>query len=525
MIDSKPFTPGRALALAVLLCITGPVLAADSADSVQTLSGVVSGEELTDGIQVFRGIPYAAPPTGDLRWQPPQPVAVWEGTRDATQFGAICPQPPTLAQMTAEALPASREDCLFLNVWTPATNPYVPLPVMVWIHGGGLSLGWSNQAVYDGMDFAKQGIVLVSINYRLGPLGYLAHPELSAESDHGASGNYGFLDQLAALGWVRQNIAAFGGDPKRVTIFGESAGATSVFALLASPLSDGLFHGAIAQSPWVTPTNVALQSEPTPFARSGEAQGIAFAEHVIGKGATLADLRALDAGAMIAKGGFNPIITADGWFMAELPEARFAADKQQDVPIIVGTNTNEGTMFMAPMVGSLEAFQADIEATYGDQSAAVLAMYPAASKADLPTAADRYITDTWFLRAARSMLIHSADSASPAYQYQFTRRSQAIPAWGAHHAAELGYVFGNLVGFGPRTAPPSAEDVALSKAMNTYWSQFARTGNPNSEGLPAWPAFVPGTEQYLELGDTIKTGAQLEKANCDALEAIIANAG
>ncbi|MDX1384063.1 MAG: carboxylesterase/lipase family protein [Thermoanaerobaculia bacterium] len=518
----------KRFALAAILFVSLPLVAlaaADRTDAVRIHSGLVAGETLADGVRVFRGIPFAAPPVGDLRWRPPQDVEAWSGVRDATRFGAVCPQPPTLIQMERGEAPEQSEDCLFLNVWTPATDPGASLPVMVWIHGGGLSLGFSHQAVYDGLPFARHGVVLVSVNYRLGALGFLAHPELSAESEHGASGNYGFLDQIAALEWVQRNIAAFGGDPDRVTIFGESAGGTSVFALVASPMTSGLVHRAIAQSPWVTETNVAYQTRPTPFVASAEEQGLAFATHQLGEGADLADLRELAPAAIVAKGGFSPIINVDGRFMPDAPEAIFAAGRQQDVPLIVGTNANEGTMFMGGMTSSLETFRGSIEGVFGEQAEGVLALYPAAAKEQLPEVADRYITEAWFLRPSRAMLRGHAKVKSPAYQYHFTRASRAIPAWGAHHAAELGYVFNTFIGFGPGAVEPDATDRELGAAMIEYWSSFAADGDPNTDGRPEWPAFAPASEAYLELGDEIRTGAKLGKASCDALDALRAAAG
>jgi len=524
-LQNVPVILAILLAMALFLVMALPLSAVDWTDSVRTHSGLVSGEGLEDGIRVFRGIPFAAPPVGDLRWRPPQEVAPWDEMRNATEFGAVCPQPPTLAAMGGGTLPEFSEDCLFLNLWTPAQDPDEALPVMVWIHGGGLSLGYSNQEIYDGVGFAKHGIVLVSINYRLGPLGFLAHPELSAESADGASGNYGFLDQLAALEWVQKNIAAFGGDPDTVTIFGESAGGTSVFALLTSPMSEGLFHRAIAESPWVTETNVTYQSKATPFVASGEAQGVEFARLLVGEDAdaSLPALRAFDADEMIKKGGFSPFINVDRWFMPEAPETTFAAGRQRNVPLIVGTNANEGTMFMAAFIQSVESYEKALDETYGDQSKAVLAMYPAALKEDLAKAADRFITDAWFLRPGRAMLRATSKVSSPGYQYHFTRASRAIPAWGAHHAAELGYVFNTYAGFGPQV-DPNAEDLDLGATMIDYWSQFAKTGDPNGNGRPHWPVHQPGSEAYLELGDTIRSGTKLRKAACDALDGIIAKA-
>ncbi len=296
-----------------------------------------------------------------------------------------------------------------------------------------------------------------------------------------------------------------------------------MFALLASPLSEGLFHRAIAESPWITSTNVTYQKAATPFVPSGEDQGRVFARHALGDGATLADLRALDAASMIAKGGFAPIVTADGWFLPELPEAIFANGGQRDVPVIVGTNANEGTMFMAGMAASPQAYEDAVFREFGSEGPAVMKLYPPRHNS-LAASADRYITDAWFIRASRAML-RGSSRINTAYQYSFTRASTTIPAWGAHHAIELGYVFGNPGGgLGPSPAAPSAADLELSRAMNGYWVQFARTGNPNGDGLPEWPPYDPESEPYLEFGATIQVGSHLCEKRCDALDQIIAAA-
>ena len=329
---------------------------------VATESGVVAGQRLANGLHVYRDVPYAAAPVGDLRWRAPLPAATWEGARDATQFGPICPQPSALVAMIQEALPEADEDCLFLNIWTPARTTGDGLPVMVWIHGGGLSLGWSSQEGYDGQELAKRDVVSVSINYRLGPFGFLALPVLSDESD-GASGNYGFLDQVAALEWVQRNISEFGGDPGRVTIFGESAGGTSVVALLASPMSEGLIHGAVAQSPWFTDTNVADLKTPGRFVDSAEAMGSQWIDAIAPESinATLEALRRIPASELVGDGKTElPMyITVGGEFMPEGVEAVFQSGGQRDIPLIIGTNADEGTMAIAEGYSDKQQFHAN----------------------------------------------------------------------------------------------------------------------------------------------------------------------
>ena len=294
---------------------------------------------------------------------------------------------------------------------------------MVWIHGGGLSLGWSQQAVYDGAAFASRGVVLVSINYRLGPLGFLSLPDLSRESEHGSSGNYGFLDQVAALEWVKRNVAAFGGDPRNVTIFGESAGGTSVHALLTSPRAAGLYHRAIAESAWITENNIADLHQASPLGPSAEDLGLRWASSVAAGDSSLAALRRVPAADLIAKSGlgFRPVIAIDGWFMPEHGETTFAQGKGTKVPLIAGTNSNEGTMFMAGLgYRDAGAYRDGMSKIYGDQAAAVLALYPAPSDGDLDQTLDRYLTDSWFLRATRGMLLGMARAGAPTYQYHFT---------------------------------------------------------------------------------------------------------
>jgi para-nitrobenzyl esterase len=501
--------------------------AAAHAEPVRLDSGLVEGElvDAARDLRVFRGIPYAAPPVGELRWKPPQAVASWDGVRAAREFAPICPQPPTLAAMTREALPPSNEDCLYLNVWTAAPSAEAKLPVMVWIHGGGLTLGWSQQAVYDGSAFAARGVVLVSINYRLGPLGFLSLPELSRESEHGSSGNYGFLDQVAALQWVERNIAAFGGDPSNVTLFGESAGGTSVHALLTSPRAAGLFHRAIAESPWITESNIAYLRSASPFGPSAEDQGQSWVAKLGATDTSLAALRRVPAAEIIAKSsqGYAPLIAVDGWFMPAHGEKVFAAGGATKVPLIAGTNTDEGTMFATMLgVGNASAYRDHLSRIYGEQGAAALQVYPAPSDdGALADTLNRYLTDSWFLRATRGMLLGSARAGAPTYQYHFSLRSRAVPAWGAHHAAELSFVFNNPGGLGGSTEWNESER-RVADAMIGYWVQFATTGDPNREGLPAWPRFDVATEPYLELGNEIKAGTRLCADRCAELDRILA---
>ncbi len=483
-----------------------------NAESIKLDTGSVKGETEASGVTVYRGIPFAAPPVGDLRWKPPQPVSNWQGVRDATQFSKACPQPPTLAQMMGEKLPELSEDCLYLNVWTAAAKKE-NLPVMVWIHGGGLTLGWGHQRGYDGTNFAQRNVVFVSVNYRLGPLGYLAHRKLSKESDAGVSGNYGFLDQLAALRWVQENIGQFGGDPNNVTIFGESAGGTSVNALVASPLSDGLFHRAIAQSAWVTETNYARLNQALPAVASAEELGQQWADKVLDGKTTLKALRSVSVEDILEKTGDNypVVVTVDGWFMPDLSANIFARGEQQNVPLIAGTNKDEGTMFLGALpFETTEAFETNLRSSFGTESDRILDLYPATNAQQLMAAKNQFITDTWFILGTRGMLAGMEKVSSNAYQYHFTRRSTALPQWGAHHGLEIGYAFHNL-----DATQQNETDLTLADAMIQYWVQFARTGDPNVDGLPAWPAYTTSGDRYLELGDNIVVGSKLRKLAID----------
>ncbi len=485
-------------------------------------SGLVSGMT-ADGVRSFKGIPYAASTAGANRWKPPQPATAWSGVRAATDFGSDCPQAayPQGSMYYSKPRPQS-EDCLCLNVWTAAKDGD-KRPVMVWIHGGALTRGSGATPTYDGANFAKKGVVLVTINYRLGPLGYLAHPELTAESAQHSSGNYGVLDQIAALKWVQKNIAAFGGDAKRVTIFGESAGSWSVNALVATPLAKGLFQRAIGESGGTFGAMAALQADKKAVL-AAEKTGAAF-----GKAAgaeTLAAMRALPAEKIIsvfnddAEGRkFRSAANVDGWVFPDEIRAIFAKGKQNDVPVIVGSNANEMTTLTVPAAvpKTLADYQKRITPQYGEVLGEFEALYPAKSDADVPKAYLDSLRDVTFTLPMRTWARMTATGKSKAYLYWFSHvpPNPQSSYLGAYHAGEIAYVFHNL---SPQNGLIQAADHKLAEMMMSYWINFATTGNPNGKGLPEWKAYEQQTEPYLDFGAPIQLRNHLLKAQLDFLE-------
>ncbi len=492
------------------------------------------------GIIAFRGIPYAAPPVGDLRWRPPAQVSGWQGVRDAAGSGPIC------IQNGGQIVPQD-EDCLLLNVWAPRETSE-PRPVLFWIHGGGYTGGSGSTAIYDGTPLAADGAVVVTINYRLNVFGFLAHPALSAESPHGASGNYGLLDMVAALEWVRDNIAAFGGDPGRVTIFGESAGGGAVMSVMLVPQAGGLFHGAIAQSNWINGWDRPL-AEPARGWEAAEAQGVRVAAALgIAEGAedSLAALRAAsaadvfaasnaEAGSAFMRTGNVWAPNVDGWVIPEDPLAMYRAGRQHPVPLITGLNGNEGSLMTRGMdIPNVGAFEAYVRSVYPELADEMLAHYDASSPAAAKAAVDKVVHDLYFAGPVRAHAEAQAAAGAPTWLYHFTH----VPptAWGAalgsHHAAELVYVFGTLTrreegGERPLGLTPVGDytdtDTALSATMRAYWVQFAATGDPNREGLPPWPAFDPETDRHLELSSAIAPGTAVDTAGAALWEALQAN--
>jgi len=478
-----------------------------SAATVQLDSGMVSGAGgSTAGVEVYKGIPYAAPPIGNLRWRAPQPVSHWDGVRKADEFGAMCMQ----SARGGAATPAKMsEDCLFLNVWT-AASAGDRRPVMVWIHPGGYNTGSGAAPGYDGEALAKKGVVLVTINYRLGVFGFFSHPELTKESEHHASGNYAFMDQVAALGWVQRNIAAFGGDPGRVTVFGDSAGSSSIANLMGSPRARGLFQRAVGESgAWM-----GLSLLP--------ARPLAEAEQSGAKLGTLADLRAKPADELLKVGrGGGPVI--DGWFLPEDVATIFAQGRQNDVPLIAGSNQDEGTFFLQPTIAA--KFVERARTRYGDRADAFLKLYPAgsdeeASASQLAAFRDElaFVMRVW----ARAQ---TKTGHSQAYLFYFTHQPPP-PAGvtarggfgsGATHGSEAQYIFGNLLG--PRAW--TSVDRAVSDMLSAYWVNFAATGDPNGQGLAKWPAFDDRkSDRPLVFGDRAAVGPAPDRAQLDFFEGI-----
>jgi para-nitrobenzyl esterase len=487
-----------------------PLVTSAAPETVAVSGGQVSGTA-ANGVRAFKGIPFAAPPVGDLRWKAPQPVVAWKGVRAADAFGAPCIQEPypansPYASSGVTAADPPKEDCLYLNVWTAAATGD-KLPVMVWIHGGAWTRGAGSSATYDGTALAKKGVVVVTTNYRLGVFGFLAHPELTAESPHHASGNYAILDHVAALKWVQNNIAAFGGDPSRVTIFGESAGSWSVNTVQATPLAKGLFHRAIGES--------GGQFASTTSLAAAEKAGAAFAKSAGAE--SLATLRGVPADKILAT-PFRSGVNVDGYVLPDTVRNLFAQKKQNDVPVLIGSNANEWTTLSNPsqFPKTLDAYRQRVETQYGAAVKDYDAVYPVKSEADIAEALLGVGRDTTFTLEMRTWARLVTASGKLAFLYQFTRVPPGPnPAWGAYHAAEIQYAFNNVA------SRPWATDVdrRLADQMSSYWVNFATTGDPNGKGLPKWTPYDQNGEPYLELGDAVQTKTHLLKAQLDFLEA------
>lgn len=520
--DATPRVPGAPAATA-----RAPRVVADG----ETLEGVaIAGR----AVSVFKGIPYAEPPVGARRWTPPvaRSAAGARSVRQATSFGAECMQDDREQRWTAQIYAVfgrdkdatyaqlhPSEDCLFLNVWTGnATTRGTPRPVMVWIHGGSNVSGSGHGSWYDGTHLAEQGVVVVTINYRLGVYGFLAHPGLVAESPQGAAGNYALMDQLEALRWVQRNIRAFGGDPSRVTVFGESAGAIDILHLLASPLSQGLLHRAIVQS--------GSYFGGMPRVAAAAQGGVALAKALgvdssASPAASLAALRAATPERLAAALRATPTATVgpivDGWVLPDVTGRRFEQGQVQRVPLLVGSNANEATTLktlLPPVPRTVQGYKNFLSSLLFF-AAPTEQLYPAKTDAEVEPALMAVFTDFAFTCTARGAARDYARAGVPAWQYWFTRTYPGGESLGAYHAMEITYAFGNVDPMLPRTPT----DIALSQAMVRYWTRFAATGDPNGPEAPAWPAHTTTGNEYLELGATIAPRANLKPQACAVADA------
>ena len=460
---------------------------------LRTANGVLEGVVSPDGkVRTFKGIPYAAPPVGPLRWKAPQPAPSWTGVRRAVDYPPRCMQGRIFDDMVFNDEGPS-EDCLYLNIWMPANPPEPRLPVMVWIHSGGFVAGSSSEPRQDAGNLSKKGVMVVSFNYRLGVFGFFAHPELTKESGHNASGNYGLLDQVAALEWIKQNIATFGGDPDNVTIFGESSGAFSVSALVASPLARGLFCRAIGESGTVFDTRPPSKSRV-----EAEKAGVEFAESAFGT-ASLEALRAipapkvLEAALKLSREYFLPDI--DGYFLPMDGRSIYAAGKQSHIPLLAGWNQDEGSIesFFANDEPTAGNYVVRAKARFGSNAETFLKLYPAATSAQAKRAAQDFVGDEYIAYATWKWLeIQLKTGGSPVFRYEFDQ-TLPLPADAkpgtepkAPHASEIEFVFRVL---SSKDLPWRPEDREVSELMSSYWTNFAKTGDPNGPGLPQWLAY------------------------------------
>lgn len=479
----------RAALIATTLLTFAAAAAAAIDDPVKLDTGRISGTATgAPDVRVFKGIPYAAPPTGDLRWRAPKPAEHWDGVRKADEFGPVCMQ---------GGKQKMSEDCLYLNVWTGAQSASEKRPVMFWIYGGGYYTGSGSQPMYDGEALAKKGAVVVTFNYRLGAFGFFSHPELTKESDRRGAANFGVMDSIAALHWVQKNIARFGGDPKRVTIFGESAGAGMVANLLAIPQAKGLFVRAIGESSaWAT-----TKVEPLPTLAEAEMQGEKIADAVGAK--SLAELRAAPAEAIQKAGrGTGPVV--DGWLIPEDPGKVFTAGKQTDVPVLTGSNRDES--FGGNPKSSAEFVEA-AKKRFGDSADAFLKVYPADSDDEARESAFYSGRDEMAFVMRNWARLEEKPGKAKAFVYYFTEQPPRLPnargpfAPGPHgsatHVSEILYAFGHLDGSRPWTD----DDRKVADEMSSYWVNFARNGDPNGKGLSKWPVFDGNAHSVMVLGN------------------------
>jgi para-nitrobenzyl esterase len=496
---------GRLLntAIWVLIAVTSICIHGQEVVSIETgqLKGASEG-----GVTSFKGIPYAAPPVGDSRWEPPLPAAHWNGVRPATDFGHDCMQMPTRSAAAPRRTVAS-EDCLYINIWA-SEHRSGKMPVMVWIHGGGWVQGGTSPDIYDGAAFAHQGIIFVSLNYRLGRFGFFAFPELTRESKTRQIGNYGYFDQLAALKWVQRNIAAFGGDPHRVTIAGESAGGGAVHAMMTSPLTTGLFNGSIVQSGG---GRTGFGSPGLRQGRNGQPSaeeiGVAFAKSkgITGDGPeALKQLRALPPETIVDGLSMATMFTArsaysgpmiDGTIVIDEPQTLYRAGKYQQLPMIVGANSADMGMSRATTVQ-------EVFAPFGAKQAAAEEAYAASESKDVRALATTVASDSLMAEPARFVAQTLSSQGVPAWEFRFSYVADSMrKEWpGAPHATDVPFVFDTArAHYG---APLTEADEKVAQEMNTYWANFVKTGNPNGAGLPNWPAYNSASDMLMDFTDS-----------------------
>lgn len=482
-------------------------------DQVQVEQGIVQGS-LEEGLKVFKGIPFAAPPVGDLRWKAPQPAESWEGVKPTIEYA------PAPMQGGSPASGKS-EDCLYLNVWTPATAPDEKIPVLVWIYGGGFSFGSTSDPVHNGEHLARKGVVVVSIAYRVGQLGFLAHTELSAENPNGVSGNYGLLDMVAGLEWIQKNIAAFGGNPDQVTIFGESAGGIAVSMLCASPLAKGLFHGAISQSGGsFGPTRpTTFPGENMKTLQQAEADGVAYASGL--DASSIQELRNMEAEKLIPQGwtmpGGWPIV--DGYVIPGDQFELYEAGNYNDVPVLIGYNSDEGLSF--PSGRSPEDYISGVKQRFGPYAEELLAAYPVGEEA-ITRSARNLMRDAAFGWHTWSWArLQEKTGQSEVYFYYFDQhpeRPEDAPEFdhGTPHGVDVPFVFMNLDASNPNT---SKSDLEISELMGSYWTNFAKYGDPNGEGLPQWTPFSANIPEVIYLGKEVHMRSVPDETSLEVLDA------
>ncbi len=474
-----------------------------SISNVVVTGGRIAGYT-EDTITIFKGIPFAAPPVGSNRWKPPQPVIPWDCVLTTDRFALPCPQYAPILPNVLKI--SSSEDCLYLNVWTPAKSTDDRFPVMVWIYGGGFALGSTSTPLYDGTELARMGVVVVSIAYRVGALGFLSHPWLSKESPEGVSGNYGLLDQIAGLKWVQENITAFGGNPQNVTVFGESAGGISVSMLCASPLAKGLFQKAICQSGGnFGPISAKRTTGTIQNLASAEQSGLAFSERL---GAHSLDaLRTLKPekwrnDSLAQMGGFWPVV--DGYVLPGDQYQLYQAGQYNDIPVLLGTNSDEGSLFVAAT--SVQKFRAKAEELFGPFASKALELYPANTRKQTRIAMADIVRETLFAWPTWAWAtLQTQTGHSPVYLYYFSYPAKILPFLGgkprgAGHGSDIRFVFRTL-----KKGATETEKI-LSKTMAAYWTNFAKTGNPNGAELPEWPVYQTGKPTVLYLDQSVQSG-------------------